>query len=218
MVLAAGVGSRLKPLTDASPKALIEVKGKTMLELVLSRLIAAGVTEVIVNVFHLGGQIEAFLKARKHFGIRVEVSREDVLLDTGGGLKKASWFFDDGKPFFVHNVDVLSDIDLRKLHRFHCDHQALATLAVMERETKRGLKFDAAGVLKGRDPAGSAFCGIHVVSPAIFPKLTETGVFPIVDAYIRLAGQGERIQAYRADGATWRDIGGLEKLEEARRL
>jgi NDP-sugar pyrophosphorylase family protein len=231
MVLAAGVGSRLRPLTDGTPKALIEVGGAPMIERVIRCLQAAGVTEVIVNLFHLGDRIVEFLAARGNFGLRIEFTREAELLDTGGGLKNAAGFFSDGQPFFLHNVDVLSDIDLTELLRYHRTAGALATLAVQSRPSVRRLLFDRDGLLRGREapegvewaqgPVGGverlAFTGIHVIDPAIFPKLTETGAFPIVRAYLRLAGDGERIIAYRADGRYWQDIGSVEKLERARR-
>ena len=228
MVFAAGCGTRLRPMTDTRPKALVEVAGGTLLEQVLGRLVGAGVTEVIVNLHHLGGQIPPFLEKHNHFGLqRVAYSQEPVLLDTGGGLKQAAWFFDDGNPFFVHNVDVLSDIDLGALVRAHRRSGALATLAVMVRPTSRPLYFDADGRLSGRRtpdqgddfvriPHGAltalGFGGIHAVSPAIFDKLAESGSFSITDAYLHLAGAGEVIQAHRVDGAKWRDCGRPEDL------
>ena len=231
MVLAAGVGARLRPLTAERPKALIEIEGVAMLELVFRRLISAGVTEAIVNTFHLPEKIGEFLKAKRSFGIRVELSRENELLDTGGGLKKAAWFFDDGKPFFVHNSDVFSAIDLQAMHRFHVQSGALATLAVQARDSGRRLLFDEQGLLCGREAEGRrelarpaaaferlGFSGIHVISPELISKMTEEGVFSINKTYLRLAAAGEKIQAFRCDGSFWRDIGAPEKLEEARRL
>ncbi|MBI3549180.1 MAG: nucleotidyltransferase family protein [Elusimicrobia bacterium] len=231
MILAAGVGSRLRPITDTRPKALVKVGGVPMLEIVLRRLMAAGVDGVIVNVHHFPEQIEAFLKERGNFGIRVELSREPELLDTGGGLKKASWFFDDGKPFFLHNVDAYTELDLAKMYAAHLAGGALATLAVAKRESGRYLLFDKDGRLRGREsakgvewagaqveaPEKLAFNIVHVISPALFPKLTETGFFSIIDAYLRLAAQGERIQSFRADPYYWRDIGTPETLAKARR-
>ncbi len=233
MILAAGIGSRLSPLTDRHPKALIDIAGHPMLEIVLRRLIATGVDAAIVNVFHLPDQISAFLKARKNFGIRIEISHETELLDTGGGLKKAERFFDDGKPFFLHNVDVVSAVDLKKLYSQHIEQRALATLSVRARQSGRRLIFDQQGELCGwqscsndstqmaRSPAGEeerlAFDGIHVISPEIFPKITEQGTFSIIESYLRLSGLGERISAFRSDQYYWRDIGGLGKLAEVRR-
>jgi NDP-sugar pyrophosphorylase family protein len=230
MILAAGVGSRLRPLTDDTPKALIEVGGAPMIERVVRRLKAAGVAEIVVNLFHLPDRIVEFLASRQNFGLRMAFTRETELLDTGGGLKNAAWFFDDGRPFFLHNVDVLSEIDLCGLLQCHQETQALATLAVQGRPSARRLLFDERGRLCGREtPEGVewarapvrgverlAFTGIHVIDPAIFPKMNETGIFPITRTYLRLAGEGEKIVAYRADGAYWQDIGSPEKLERAR--
>lgn len=233
MILAAGVGSRLRPLTDATPKALVEVGGKTMLELVIGRLIAAGVDGIIINVFHLPGQVIDYLKLNKNFGIAIEISRETELLDTGGGLMKAAHFFSDGRPFFLHNVDVFSDIDLKRMYDFHIKGGALATLAAQVRESGRYLLFDGGGKLCGWESvaekrvewAGAprekaerlGFSGIHVISPEIFPKLSETGIFSITKAYLRLAGQGEKIAAFRADEYYCRDIGASNRLDEVRR-
>ncbi|MBI4387052.1 MAG: NTP transferase domain-containing protein, partial [Elusimicrobia bacterium] len=187
MILAAGEGRRLRPLTDRCPKALIEVGGVPMLEIVIRRLMRAGVDAIVINTFHLADQIEAFLKAKKNFGIRIEISRETELVDTGGGLKKASWFFDDGQPFFLHTVDAVTDIDLLEMVRFHEQKKAIATLAVQARPTARHLLFDSEGLLCGwesvqekkiiwtKAPVPSAerlaFNAIHVVSPEIFPRM-----------------------------------------------
>src|SRR5450432_3135925 len=127
MVLAAGLGTRLRPLTDDRPKALVEVAGRTLLEITLTRLRSFGIQEAIVNVHHFADMVIAYLKRNDNFGMHLEVSREEDLLDTGGGLKKAAWFLaDDAEPFVVHNVDVLSTIDLAIMLRFHSEHQALA--------------------------------------------------------------------------------------------
>src|SRR5512133_1760820 len=139
MVLAAGLGTRLRPITDTRPKALVEVNGHTLLEITLTRLRTFGVTEVIINVHHFADMVIDYLRANNNFGLQVEVSREDILLDTGGGLKKASPFFlrdtrTADAPFVLHNVDVVSAVDLARMLRFHAKHRALATLAVQERD------------------------------------------------------------------------------------
>ena len=265
MILAAGLGTRLRPLTDARPKALVEVAGRTPLEITLTRLRLFGITEVIINVHHFSGMVVEYLKAHNNFGMRIEISREDeLLLDTGGGLKKAGWFFlkESGEypsePFLLHNVDVISNIDFRRMLQFHNEHQALATLAVQSRESSRLLLFNDQGQLCGRriykqevasDPSTSlgvnewpldsapleardkgdkrvaslkkehihvlAFSGIHIISPRLLPMLRETGVFSIIDAYLRLAAQGERILAFRADEYYWRDLGRPADLQQA---
>jgi len=231
MILAAGLGTRLRPLTNDRPKALVEVGGRTLLEITLSRLRTFEVREVIINVHHFADMIVDYLKANDNFGMRIEISREEVLLDTGGGLKKAAHFFVDSspsdEPFILHNVDVISTIDLARVVQFHAERRALATLAVQERETSRYLLFDQqlqlCGRLAGRDQAPEmvraaeptqalAFSGIHVISPRIFKVLTEEGAFSIITSYLRLAGQGESMVAFRADEYYWRDLGRPENV------
>ena len=242
MVLAAGMGTRLRPLTNDRPKALVEVAGRTLLEITLARLRACGVREVIVNVHHFADQVVAYLKAHDNFGMRVEISREDdALLDTGGGLKKAAWFFwqssggsagTHDEPFFLHNVDVISNIDLNRMVEAHKRGNALATLAVQDRETSRYLLFDEAMQLVGRrssrDECGAtewarpsenaqplAFSGIHVISPRLLGMISEQSAFSIISTYLRLAAQGEKILAFGADGAYWRDLGRPENVVQA---
>ena len=220
MILAAGLGTRLRPLTDTRPKALVELKGRTLLEITLSRLREFGVSDVIVNVHHFADMIVDYLKAHDNFGMRIEVSREDVLLDTGGGLKKAAWFFEDSdEPFILHNVDVISTIDLHRMVQFHVDNASLATLAVQDRKTSRYLLFDDQHQLRGRsstrDPQALAFSGIHVISPRLLPMIEEEGVFSITTSYLNLAARGEKILAFRADEYHWRDLGKPEDLRLA---
>jgi NDP-sugar pyrophosphorylase family protein len=239
MVLAAGLGTRLRPLTDDRPKALVEVAGRTLLEITLSRLRGVGVGEVIINVHHFADLVVEYLKAHDNFGMRVAVSREDVLLDTGGGLKKAGYFFLDEsgrpeEPFLLHNVDAISTIDLGRMVQFHSEHQALATLAVQDRKTSRYLLFDEQLQLCGRrsgldgktelvrsspqtQAQALAFGGIHVISPRLIPMMEEEGVFSIINCYLRLAGEQEKILAFRADEYYWRDLGRLEDLKQAAR-
>jgi NDP-sugar pyrophosphorylase family protein len=232
MVLAAGLGTRLRPLTNDRPKALVELEGRTLLEITLGRLRDFGVREVIVNVHHFADMVVEYLKANDNFGMKIEISREDELLDTGGGLKKAAHFFledSSGEPFLVHNVDVLSSIDLDEMVKFHCAREALATLAVMQRESSRQLLFDEDLQLCGRRVAEDAceeaveermqvlaFAGVHVISPRIFEKMHEERAFPIIPVYLRLAAEGEKILAYRADGRYWRDLGTPASLKQAR--
>ena len=267
MILAAGLGTRLRPLTDDRPKALVTVAGRTLLEITLSRLHSFGVTDVIVNAHHHAQMIADYLQAHGNFGMRIEVSREEELLDTGGGLKSAAHFFRDSlqEPFILHNVDVLSAIDLGRMVRYHSEQHAMATLAVQQRDSSRQLLFDEVGQLCGRrigadgkpefvhshnnpeiapcpihsrslrmggkaqSPLSTnhesalvnsaqqplAFSGIHVLSPQIFTKMEEQGAFSIIDAYLHLASQGEKIIAFRADEYYWRDLGRSENLLQA---
>jgi NDP-sugar pyrophosphorylase family protein len=235
MVLAAGLGTRLRPLTDDRPKALVEVAGRTLLEITLTRLKSFGASEAIVNVHHFSDMVIAYLKANDNFRMRIELSREDVLLDTGGGLKKAAWFFRESsgnseEAFLLHNVDVLSSIDLAAMLRSHMESQALVTIAVQKRQSSRQLLFNEHGILCGRiagrerdeeivRPARQveplAFCGLHVISPRLFALMTEEGAFSIIDTYLRLASQGEKISAFRAEKYYWRDLGKLESVRMA---
>jgi NDP-sugar pyrophosphorylase family protein len=341
MVLAAGLGTRLRPLTDTRPKALVEVAGRTLLEITLTRLHSFGVDEVIVNVHHFADMVVAYLKSHNNFGMRIEISREDdLLLDTGGGLKKASWFFVEdscrasasrltanktrgalpspplpanaartsapsrgframnpakasthpesdqmsealgefGEPFLLHNVDVITNIDFRRMLQFHNEHRAVATLAVQSRPSSRLLLFNENLQLVGRAapgakateqeviPSGSgnpgnlstepastpteaalpsppplvhpglgrdagrlprvsggpsplalAFSGIHLISPRFLPMLTEEGPFSIIDAYLRIAAEGEKILAFGANQYYWRDLGRPADLSHAAR-
>lgn len=234
MILAAGLGARLRPLTDGTPKALVDVGGAPLLEFILKRLAEAGVTQFIVNTHHQADKLTNFLEDKKSKGLKVEISRETFFpLETGGGLKKAAWFFDDGKPFFLCNGDVYTEMDLAAMYAAHPESGTLATLAVKERPSSRQLLFDRDLNLRGRsdaskegpewagtpvaDPLKLPFSGVHVISPEIFPLMTETGVFSIMDVYLRLAGTGAKIKGYRMDDAYWADIGTLEKLEALKR-
>ena len=235
MILAAGLGTRLRPLTNDRPKALVEVGGRTMLDITLSRLRAFGIRDVIINVHYFADMIVEYLKKNDNFDMHIEISREDVLLDTGGGLKKAADFFlkdqrDRETPFVLHNVDVISTIDLSRMAEFHRENQALASLAVQDRETSRYLLFDERHHLCGRrtgqgqedERVGSskpaealAFSGIHIISPRLFELMLENGIFSIVTAYLRLAAQGEKILAFRADDYYWRDLGRPDDVLQA---
>lgn len=241
MILAAGLGTRLRPLTDERPKALVTVAGRTLLQITLDRLRVFGVRDVIVNTHHHADMIVDYLRANNGFDMRIEVSCEPVLLDTGGGLKNAAWFFlEDGaaaqEPFIVHNVDVISSIDLGQMMRHHKEQDALATLAVQQRESSRHLLFNEDGLLCGRRTGRAAnatpqpeeivrsakrlkalaFSGIHVISPQIFDRMEGTGAFSIIDSYLRLAAQDEKIAAFRADECYWRDLGRPESLAQAK--
>jgi NDP-sugar pyrophosphorylase family protein len=193
MILAAGLGTRLRPLTDTRPKALVEIAGRTLLEITLTRLRAFGITEVIINVHHFADLVIDYLKSNKNFGMRIEISREDILLDTGGGLKKAAWFFLENstsanpnrsdstqidESFLLHNVDVLSTIDFARMLQFHKENHALATLAVQARETSRPLLFDNHLQLRGRGVALNQDPELVSNNPAGAPRQGTASAVP----------------------------------------
>ena len=230
MILAAGYGTRLKPLTDKIPKALIKIDQTPLLELVIKKLIATGVTEIIINIHHHAEQIEFFLSKNKNFGICIELSRESKILGTGGGLKKAAYFFNDEKPFFLHNVDILSTINLTKMYQYHLKRNAMVTLALKNRKSSRFFIVDEQNFICGhenvskqlrrlkRKPNGKIrlmpFCGIHVISPKIFNYFKQAGQFSIVDVYLDLMEKGFPVIGYQTDQFYWKDIGKLETLAE----
>jgi NDP-sugar pyrophosphorylase family protein len=234
MLLAAGLGTRLRPLTDHTPKPLVEVGGVPILERVARRLIAAGADRLVVNTSHLGEQVQAYVQGRNGFGVDVAFSPEPKgPLETGGGLLKARHLFRGDAPFFLHNADILTTLPLADVYAAHLARTPLATVAVMERPTSRHLLFDDLGLMgrsdartdldiRVRPPVGEvrklAFAGVHVVSPAFLGRITERGAFSILDPYLRLAAKGERIVPFRADGWLWVDIGSHAQLAEARRL
>ncbi len=234
MIFAAGIGSRLKPLTDRTPKALIPVGGKPMLEHVILKLKAAGFDQIVINIHHLGDQIIDFLRANDNFGVQIDISDEsDYLLDTGGGVKKAISFLRGDEPFLIHNVDILSNVDLKKLYETHLKTNPMATLLVSQRVTSRYLLFNdenklcgwrnhATGEVKSYYPYFDpeqyneyAFSGIHVLSPKILDLMEEwTGKFSIINFYLSICAKTD-IQAYLADNLKLLDIGKPETLEEA---
>lgn len=232
MIFAAGMGTRLKPLTNNTPKALLPIAGKPMLEHVILKLKAAGFDQIVINIHHFGQQIIDFLEQNNNFGTNIQISDEqDYLLDTGGGIKKAVSFLQGDEPFLVHNVDIMSNVDLRKLYEQHCLFNPLSTLLVSKRETSRYLLFNKenrlcgwrnkdTGEIKSHYPDFSpemyteyAFGGIHVLSPKIFEWMDEwTGKFSIINFYLSIAAKTD-IHAYPAENLELTDIGKPETLQ-----
>jgi NDP-sugar pyrophosphorylase family protein len=228
MILAAGLGTRLRPLTNTIPKALVKVGGQTLLERAIQHLSDFGVTDIIINVHHFPDSIIQYLDQNENFGVNITISDErDDLLDTGGGLKKASWFFDDGHPFFVRNVDVMSDLDLHRLMEDHQCKNAIATLAIRNRETFRYFLFDHDQQLCGwtnlktgekiisRKSTDNlkmlAFSGIQVLCPNIFDLITEAGKFSLTDMYLRLSSN-QKIIGFIDTSDVWKDVGKIEAI------
>lgn len=232
MIFAAGLGTRLKGFTADKPKALVEIAGKTLLEHAISYLKKFGITEIVVNVHHFPDQIIDFLSENKNFGLDISISDErDALLETGGGMKKAAPLLQHADAIVLYNVDIFSSLDLTSLLNSHTKNKSLATLAVRRRNTSRYLLFDAQMQLTGWKNIVSgeckisrpelfetsqmfAFSGIHVVSPAIFEKIHETGKFSVMDLYLRLA-QTNEIRGFEDKSSFWLDLGKAEQFDEA---
>jgi len=234
MILAAGHGSRLRPLTNDRPKALVEVGGKPMLSWVIGRLSRHGFTDLIINASHFAEQIEAYAASYDHPHVSLTVSMEKETLGTGGGVKKAAWFFNDGAPFLVHNVDVLTDLDLGGLMNAHRSSDAQATLAVKERKSSRRLLFDERNQLCGwrsvnpaqtrwaRPPEGQVttlpFMAIYAMSPVMLDSMQGPPHFSIIDYFLDQAARDRKLRAFRADNARWADLGKRERLLSAEKL
>jgi NDP-sugar pyrophosphorylase family protein len=234
MVLAAGLGTRLRPLTDDTPKALIEVDGVPILERIIRYLSAAGVDRIIVNAHHHASQIERFIADRKDLNVEILLSVEPVQpLGTGGGLLHAAPLFRRDEPFVLYNGDIITDLALAAMNRAHRADDRVATLAVNHRETPRCLLFDDNGLygwanlftgesemsrpVRGEKHA-IPFAGVHVLSPRIFDLISERGAFSIIPVYLRLAKAGYRILPHDVSAALWLEIGNPERLETARRV
>ena len=231
LILAAGLGTRLKPLTDAIPKALIKINDFTLLELQIKKLISEGFDKIIINVHHFSDKIKTYLEQNNFFDCDISISDEtDKLLDTGGGLKKASHFFSDGKPFLVYNVDVLSDLDFNKFYEFHVMNDSIATLAVSERKSSRYFLFNKENIICGwvNDKTGEskivrdfnekltklAFSGIQIIDPKLFKYFPDENVFSLIDLYL-IASRDENIRAFIHSKDGWMDLGKIENLKEA---
>lgn len=220
-VLAAGVGSRLRPLTDVIPKALLDFRGKRMLEHVVESLVDQGFTEIMVNVHHHPDQMKAFIDKMHFQGVSISISDEsDELKDTGGALVKARDFLDGEDAFLVHNVDIYTNLDLQEFYRYHKLAGGIATLAVKDRQTSRNLLLDDEGRLCGwrnnqtgekiivrntEDLTARAFSGIHILEPEIFTFLETSGPFSMTDAYLSLA-EHQRIMTYDHSSDEWIDM------------
>lgn len=234
LIFAAGLGTRLKPYTQSMPKALVPVAGVPLLEITILKLKAAGFTEIIVNVHHFAEQVIDFLNEKNNFGIRIVISDErDLLLETGGGIKKASSFFDDGEPFLVHNVDILSDIDLKEMYNHHLESKADATLLMKKVDADRSLLFDEVGRMRGwmnsvtgeiKSPIDGfdpnlfdkySFGGIHILSPSVLSDMGKwEGKFSIIDYYLSVALKMD-LRAYVKNDCYLIDVGKPDTLLEA---
>lgn len=241
LIFAAGLGTRLRPLTNDRPKAMVEIAGKPMLQHVIERVAAAGFDDITINIHHFGQTIIDFLEKNNNFGLSIHISDErGLLLDTGGGILKARQWLDGDEPFLVHNTDIISTLDLKAFYQYHVDHDALATILVKERQTQRYLLLDDndrlcgwtnkatgeykpdAEKLKGRDLKEMAFGGLHIISPRIFPFLEryrrqEGEKFSIIPFYVSEC-KHHLIHGYHPDSDyQWLDIGKPETLALAQK-
>ncbi len=233
MILAAGLGTRLKPWTDHHPKALAEVNGKSLLQLNIEYLQRFRIKEVIVNVHHFSNQVIDAVNRNNGWGSNVSISDEaDVVLETGGGLKKAAWYFKGEEDFVLMNADILTDLDLAAMIHYHQKSDALATLAVTGRETSRYFLFNDDDVLcgwrnikTGEEKSArestvlqqKAFSGIHVISSKIFPLINREGKFSMVDVYLDLA-KAQLIKCFDHSGSKFIDVGKPESIERAAKM
>lgn len=234
IILAAGLGTRLKPLTDYKPKALVEINDQTLLELAIKKLQRHGFNNIIVNVHHFPDMIFNYLKSNNNFGSEIFISDErKLLLDTGGAIKEIEKHIDYNFPILVYNVDVITDLNLQTLHDYHTASDNLATLAVRKRETTRYFLLDRDNLLCGwtnkitneerivRDHAFKlnefAFSGIHVVNPAIYTLMPVERKFSIVDLYLKLA-PNFLIKGYDHSETEWIDAGKTKNIEAAEKL
>lgn len=238
MIFAAGLGTRLRPLTNDRPKALVEIGGKTMLERVIHRLAEAGFDDITINIHHFGQKIIDFLNENDNFGLNLHISDErDMVLETGGGILKARPFLDGDEPFLVHNADILTDLDLHTMYQSHVDSGAMATVLVKNRKTSRYFVFDDEYRLQGwvnkstgetrpehftykKDMHELAFGGIHVISPSIFEELeryskAHQAKFSTTPFYVDEC-HNHLIKGYVQETPyTWLDVGKPETLKEA---
>jgi NDP-sugar pyrophosphorylase family protein len=231
MILAAGLGSRLKPVTDELPKALVEVNGKTLLEIAIRNLIENDFRRIVINVHHFADKVKDFIN-KNTFAADIFISDEsDLLLDTGGGIKHAQKFFDNS-PILVHNVDIISNLNLKEFYQYHLSDDAIASLVVSNRESNRYLLFNEDNVLCGwediknnekiivRDDSKLdqlAFSGIHILNPHLIELFPKEEVFSVIKAYLNIAGK-EDIHAFVSNEIKWIDVGKVDSLQKAGEL
>ncbi len=231
MILAAGLGTRLKPLTDHTPKVLLQAGPYTLLQFAILKLKSVGFSELIINIHHHGQAIIDYLAENRNFGCSITLSDErEALLDTGGGIKKAAWFFSDDQPFIVYNADIVTSLDLAHLYQHHCESPYMATLVVRSRKTSRYLLFDEFMHLKAWENTATgekrmvqmnslplipyAFSGIHVISPKLFPLMENQERFSIIDTYLRIAAE-HTIGGFVDESLLWADAGKPDSLAAA---
>ena len=231
MILAAGLGTRLKPITEELPKALVEVNGKTLLEIAIRNLIENDFRRIVINVHHFADKVKEFL-GNNTFAADIFISDEsDLLLDTGGGIKHAQKFFDNS-PILIHNVDIISNLNLKEFYQYHISDDSVASLVVSNRKSNRYLLFNEADILCGWQDVNKnekiivredsklnqlAFNGIHILNPHLIDSFPDEKVFSVIKAYLKIAGT-EDIHAYVSNDIKWIDVGKVDSLQKASQL
>ena len=231
MILAAGLGTRLKPITEELPKALVEVNGKTLLEIAIRNLIENDFRRIVINVHHFADKVKEFLD-NNTFAADIFISDEsDLLLDTGGGIKHAKKFFDNS-PILIHNVDIISNLNLKEFYQYHISDDSVASLVVSNRKSNRYLLFNEADILCGWQDVNKnekiivredsklnqlAFNGIHILNPHLIDSFPDEKVFSVIKAYLKIAGT-EDIHAYVSNDIKWIDVGKVDSLQKASQL
>ena len=231
MILAAGLGTRLKPITESIPKALVEVNGKTLLDITIRKLIENDFRKIIINTHHFSNKLKEFLDRNTYAADIIISDESDLLLDTGGGLKYAQKYFDDS-PLLVHNVDIISNLNLKEFYQYHLSDDSIASLVVTKRISSRYLLINDENILCGWEDVKKnekiiirdkdnlyqfAFNGIHILNPQIINQFPDDKVFSVIKAYLKLA-KTEEIQGYICNDIKWIDVGKLDSLEKAEEL
>jgi mannose-1-phosphate guanylyltransferase len=220
MILAAGLGTRLRPLTDKKPKALVPVVNRPILARVIDYLKSHGVVQIIVNAHHHYHQLVDYLE-HESFGVDIEVRVEPEILGTGGGIKNTSGFWDD-EPFIVINSDILTDIDLSRAYEHHRKAGGLATLILHDYKPFNQVQTDAhhliTEIFQKSGPGRLAFTGIHIIDPAIFSDFPHEQSFNIIAFYRRLIQSGKGIRAFISEGHYWHDIGTIDGYFQANKM
>ena len=231
MILAAGLGTRLKPITEELPKALVEVNGKTLLEIAIRNLIENDFRRIVINVHHFADKVKEFL-GNNTFAADIFISDEsDLLLDTGGGIKHAKKFFENS-PILIHNVDIISNLNLKEFYQYHISDDSVASLVVSNRKSNRYLLFNEADILCGWQDVNKnekiivredsklnqlAFNGIHILNPHLIDSFPDEKVFSVIKAYLKIAST-EDIHAYVSNDIKWIDVGKADSLQKASQL
>lgn len=231
MILAAGLGTRLKPITESIPKALVEVNGKTLLDITIRKLIENDFRKIIINTHHFSNKLKEFLDRNTYAADIIISDESDLLLDTGGGLKYAQKYFDDS-PLLVHNVDIISNLNLKEFYQYHLSDDSIASLVVSKRISSRYLLINDENILCGWEDVKKnekiiiseknnlyqfAFNGIHILNPQIINQFPDEKVFSVIKAYLKLA-ETEEIQGYICNDIKWIDVGKIDSLEKAEKL